>query len=136
MPIVIDASVAIAWRLRDREGTPLADSAIEAAESDLMVVPDLFWHEVRSVLLVAEKQGRIERGSAEGHIQAIRRLRPDGDGDQDDEQVVALARRHNLSGYDAAYLETARRRRAALATLDRRLANAAKDEGIAEVRAI
>ncbi len=134
MPVIVDASVAIAWRLRDREGTTFADSVIEAGESDELIVPDLFWHEVRNVLLVAEKQGRIELDAVENHLQAIRRLRPEGDGEQDDEQVIALARRHNLSGYDAAYLETAKRRRATLATLDRELANAARDEGVAEAR--
>ena len=105
---------------------------MDRAESDVMVVPDLFWHEVRNVLVVAEKQGRIAGGSAESHIQAIRRLRPEGDSYQDDEQVVALARRHNLSAYDAAYLETAKRRRATLVTLDKKLAEAAKNEGVTE----
>ena len=45
-------------------------------------------------------------------------------------QIAALARRHGLSGYDAAYLETAMRRRAKLATLDRKLAAAATGEGV------
>ena len=43
--------------------------------------------------------------------------------------LAALARRHRLSGYDAAYLETAMRRRAKLATLDRKLAAASAREG-------
>ena len=130
MPIVIDASVAIAWRLRDREGTPFADSTIEVGESEGMIVPDLFWHEVRSVLLVAERQGRIEIGSTEDHMQTFRKLRPETDGGQDDDQVAALARRHALGGYDAAYLETAKRRGAGLATLDKKLASAAANEGV------
>ena len=52
------------------------------------------------------------------------------DNDQDDRQTVALARRHNLCGYDAAYLETAKRRSAELATLDKKLAAVAASEGI------
>ena len=48
---------------------------------------------------------------------------------QDDGQIAALARRHCLSGYDAAYLKTALRRRAKHATLDRKLA-AASREGV------
>ncbi len=43
---------------------------------------------------------------------------------------LCLARRHRLSGYDAAYLETALRRGAKLATLDRKLATAAAREGV------
>lgn len=38
--------------------------------------------------------------------------------------TVALAQRYGLSGYDAAYLETARRRGADLVTLDHKLATA------------
>ena len=48
MAIVIDASVAIAWRLRDREGTPYSAAVIERIEGEEAVVPDLFWHEVRT----------------------------------------------------------------------------------------
>jgi predicted nucleic acid-binding protein len=52
------------------------------------------------------------------------------DHDQSDRDTVALARRHSLSGYDAAYLETAKRRGADLATLDLNLANASAREGL------
>ena len=131
MTVVIDASIAIAGRLRDRPGTPYADFVIEQGGLESIVVPDLFWHEVRSVLLVAERQGRIEEGATEDHLKDLRQLSLQTDGDQHDDQITALARQHKLSGYDAAYLETAKRRGARLATLDRKLANAAKDEGVA-----
>ena len=129
MAIVIDASVAIAKRLRDQDGTPFADVVVERIAVEEAVVPDLFWHEVRSVLLREERNGRIEVNATEGHMQAIRLLPLLTDGNQDDSQVAALARRHGLSGYDAAYLETAMRRGAKLATLDRKLAAAAAREG-------
>ena len=41
-----------------------------------------------------------------------------------------LARRHGLSGYDAAYLETAKRCGGKIATLDRKLAAVAAGEGV------
>ena len=130
MAIVVDASVAIAWRLRDQDGTPFADAVVERIAVEEAVVPDLFWHEVRSVLLREERNRRIEVGAADDHMQAIRLLPLSTDGDQDDGQIAALARRHGLSGYDAAYLETAMRRGAKLATLDRKLAAAAVGEGV------
>ena len=130
MALVIDASVAIAWRLRDREGTPYADSAIERGGLESVVVPDLFWHEVRNVLLGAERKGRIDAGTAEDHLKDLRQLSFQSDSDQDDDQTAALARRHGLSGYDAAYLETAIRRGAELATLDKSLAKAAAKESV------
>lgn len=52
------------------------------------------------------------------------------DHDQDDARTLVLARRHALSSYDAAYLETAKRRGATIATLDAKLATAATAEGI------
>ena len=130
MAIVIDASVAIAKRLRDQDGTPFADAVVERVAVEEAVVPDLFWHEVRSVLLREERNGRIEVNATEGHMQAIRLLPLSTDGNQNDDQIAALARRHRLSGYDAAYPETALRRGAKLATLDRKLAAAAAREGV------
>ena len=130
MAVVIDASIAIARRLRDRPGTPCADSVIEQGGSESIVVPDLFWHEVRSVLLVAERQGRIDVGTTEDHLKDLRQLSLQSDSDQDDDRLTALARHHGLSGYDAAYLETAKRRGAKLATLDKKLAAAAAREGV------
>jgi predicted nucleic acid-binding protein len=45
--------------------------------------------------------------------------------------VLALARQHALSAYDAAYLELALRLSLPLATLDRRLQAAATAAGVA-----
>ena len=130
MAIVIDASVAIAWCLRDRRGTVQADAAMERASSETAIVPGLFWHEVRSVLVVAERKERIEADAAECHIERLRTLQFVTDDHQDDRQTIALARRHGISGYDAAYLETAKRRNAKLAALDKKLAAAAAGEGV------
>jgi predicted nucleic acid-binding protein len=46
-------------------------------------------------------------------------------------EVLPIARRHQLSAYGAAYLELSIRRQAPLATLDDRLQKAAKAAGIA-----
>ena len=130
MAIVIDASVAIAWCLRDREGTAEADAVIDRVSTEAAIVPGLFWHEIRNVLVVAERQERIEADAADSHIERLRTLNFVTDDDQDDHQTVTLARRHGLSGYDAAYLETTRRRGARLATLDGDLAEAATRESV------
>jgi len=45
-------------------------------------------------------------------------------------EIVATARAHRLSTYDASYLELARRLALPLATLDRDLATAAKRDGV------
>lgn len=45
-------------------------------------------------------------------------------------EIFRLARRHQLTAYDAAYVELALRDRLPLATLDRALARAARIEGV------
>ena len=48
-----------------------------------------------------------------------------------EDQVLALARQHRLTVYDAAYLELALRQDLPIATLDMPLAAAARAEGVA-----
>jgi predicted nucleic acid-binding protein len=45
-------------------------------------------------------------------------------------EVLSVAREHDLSAYDAAYLELALRKGLPLATLDTRLRNAARRAGV------
>ncbi len=97
-----------------------------------IVVPGLFWHEIRNVLVVAERKDRIEAESAEIHLNRLRALPLAADQDQDDARTLTLARRHGLGANDAAYLETAKRLHADLATLDKKRLSAAVVEGVAD----
>ncbi len=74
--------------------------------------------EIRNVLIVAERRGRIDADATEHHVNRLRILPLVTDDDQDDARTLAFARRHALSSYDAAYLETAKRRGTTIATLD------------------
>ncbi len=130
MAVVIDASTAAAWCFRDEEGTGEADAAIARLSVETGIVPGLFWHEMRNVLVVAERSGRITSTDVERNLYHLRTLPLLTDDDQSDIDTVVLARRHGLSGYDAAYLETAKRHGADLATLDRKLATASAREGL------
>jgi len=53
------------------------------------------------------------------------------DASPDESRVLALAHRHRLTVYDAAYLELAAREALPLATLDTELAAAAQAEQVA-----
>lgn len=128
MALVIDASVAAAWCFQDEEGSAEADALMSRIADKGGVVPDLFWHELRNILIVAERKKRIESEAAGVYLERVRALPLVTDDSQDDAKTLALCRRHGLSGYDAAYLETAKRRGMALATLDKKLAKAARDE--------
>ena len=63
-------------------------------------------------------------------MRRLRRLRIHRAEESDDLEVMALARAHRLTAYDASYLALAVREGCALASLDRRLNEAAAAEGV------
>lgn len=130
MPLVLDASVTAASGLAD-ENSAYADAAMDLAVEQGAVVPSVWWYEVRNILIVAERRGRSTEPHSAQFLLALGRLPIAIDRDQESDMVLALARTHNLTAYDAAYLETAVRRDAILATLDRTLAKAAERQGVA-----
>ena len=130
MRFVADASIAAAWVLPD-EDTALADLAFDRLGEDTAVVPNLFWHELRNVLLKAERRGRISKDHANASMARVRRLAIRCPADADDDHVMALARGHQLTAYDASYLALAITEECLLASLDGRLNEAATAEGVA-----
>ena len=129
MAFVADASIAAAWVLPD-EKAPLADVALERMGEETAKVPSVFWHELRNLLLSAERRGRIDQGHADASLARLRQLRIRCPGDASDLQVMSLARSHQLTAYDASYLALAIREGCALASLDKRLSKAAANEGV------
>ena len=129
MPFVIDASIAIAWALDDEEH-PTAVRSLDRIRNDEARVPGLWWYEVRNSLVTNERRRRLTEGDTTGFLQALSRLALTFDHDADDVQTLALARRHGLTIYDAVYLELAQRENIPLATLDGKLANAARAEKV------
>lgn len=129
MPFVLDASIIGSWAFPD-ESSPVADTAQERIGFDHSVVPALWWYEVRSVLLIGERTGRIEPAGTAGFLADLARLSIEVDRDPASEVVLALARSHRLTVYDASYLELALRLGVPLATLDRALAAAARAVGV------
>lgn len=129
MAIVIDVSVAAAWCFPD-EQADTAERVLEHLPRVGGVIPSLFRHELRNVLIVNERRGRIDQADSARFLMRLRALRLLHDDAHDEDTVMALARKHMLSAYDSAYLETALRRGDSLATLDRNLARAASAESV------
>lgn len=127
MPFVLDASVAACWLMPD-EVHPLAARTGERLIDDHAVVPRIWWFEIRNLLVVNERRGRLDIDKSSRALGILRRLPIEFDHGTDEEALLGIARRHRLSVYDAAYLELARRERFPLATLDRALASAARIE--------
>ena len=130
MAVVIDASIAAAWCFPDEDESLSADFVLLDLVGEPAIVPGLFWYEVRNALIRAERRGRIDDEGAARFLEQLRKLRTEVDGEHDEARTLSLARRHTLTFYDAAYLETALRRQARLATLDGALAAAAAAEGV------
>ena len=126
---VLDASVALAWFLDD-EQAPQADNVRARLIRERAYVPQLWHLEVRNGLIIAERHGRLSATRINECLEAIKWLPIQTDSEAVLDTVVSLARMHNLSVYDAVYLELAKRRDAALASLDGALLRAAAEEGV------
>ena len=132
MAIVIDVSIAAAWCFPD-EQADAAERVLEDLPRLGGVIPGLFWYEIRNVLIVIERRASIDSTDSARFLMRLGTLRLLHDDAHDDDVVMALARNHSLSAYDASYLETALRRGDSLATLDRALIRAARSEGVSVV---
>jgi predicted nucleic acid-binding protein len=127
---VIDTSVAMAWCFED-EATEAADLVLDRLREDEAVVPAIWPLEVANVLLVAERRGRLTEAQVSRFLGLLTQLPIEvDDAPRELAGIVAAGRRHELSSYDASYLVLAERLGASLATLDRRLAKAAKRAGV------
>jgi predicted nucleic acid-binding protein len=127
--LVIDASVAAAWLFDDELHTG-ANALLARLYDGLVFVPQHWHFEVRNALLVGERRGRITSEQTSTSLSYLSELPLHTDTEGDLDASFDMARSHGLSFYDAIYLELARRRQAALATLDSRLNRAALAEGL------
>ena len=115
------------------EEDPTAAGAMQHVAQHGGVAPRIWWYELRNALLMNERRGRISRQQVSDTLADSLALGISIDAAHEESQLLDLARRFELSVYDAAYLETALRRSLPLATLDRRLLEAAEVLGVALV---
>jgi predicted nucleic acid-binding protein len=130
MSVVLDSSIVGCWCFPD-EISSIADAAMLEIAADEAVVPTIWWFEVRNLLLTGERVGRMDSIGTAGFLADLEAFSIRIDRAPESDVVLALARTHRLTIYDAAYLELASRIDAPLATLDRQLARAAR---VASVR--
>ncbi len=129
---VLDCSVAMAWCLAD-ERSDYADAVLDGLCTEGAVVPAIWHLEVLNVLLMAERRGRSNTEKTQLVLDTLSRLPISIDRDTpslESSGLVALARRHGLSSYDAAYLQISQREQIQIATLDRRRRAAANEIGL------
>jgi len=127
---VLDTSVTMAWCFEDEARTE-TDQLLRSLGDEPATVPALWQWEVVSVLLVAQRKGRMSEAQADRFLALLAQLPIEVETIATLTGVLSMGRRHVLSAYDAAYLELASRAGLGLATLDTRLADAAREVGVA-----
>jgi predicted nucleic acid-binding protein len=123
MPFVLDSSVALAWILPDERSTAV-DEIADRLEGDFAVVPAVWPLEILNALLVASRRARISAEDLKRSLSDLSALPIEVEQVDMAEMpaaVSALAQRHGITSYDAAYVELAKRRGLALASVDRNL---------------
>ncbi|WEK05436.1 MAG: type II toxin-antitoxin system VapC family toxin [Candidatus Devosia phytovorans] len=131
--MILDASVAIAWSIEE-EHTPAILDVLSLVTEGGAYVPQLWNVEVANVLLMKGRRGKIPMHTVSGLLEGLSRLGIETDSETSDKAwgiTLALAMRHNLTVYDATYLELAVRKHLTLATIDDKLVIAARAEGLA-----
>jgi predicted nucleic acid-binding protein len=132
--LVADASFCGAWVLQDEHS--------EAAEGTLrsllggkagLAVPCLWHFEMLNLLRSAVRRKRLPQDAAQGALALLDQIpiaRVDMPGIAVRARILELSISHQLSAYDAAYLELADRLHAPLLTGDRALAQVAVALGV------
>ena len=131
MPFVLDCSVTMAWVFRD-EATNATDRLRDMLGKNRALVPALWPTETANALLAATRRKRIGREEWSRLRMQLNALPIDVDPVSTARTwgpVLDLAAVHDLTVYDATYLELAMRSGFPLATLDRALRIAAQAEG-------
>ena len=116
----------------DEQGT-LTDALLDRIASSQPVVPGHWILEVTNGLLLAARRGRLRSDEDLQIMDRLADLRVQVDAETSERgwrETLLLARRFELTTYDAAYLELAVRRDAPLITMDTELARAALELGV------
>jgi predicted nucleic acid-binding protein len=129
MPLVVDASVALAWALPD-ESSAYADAVLIAVEREGLRVPELWTSEIANGLAVAFLRKRITSADEAVFLSALSNLRIEVEKASAAVTAIrdatAAAMRYGLTAYDAAYVDLALREGLTLATLDAAMRKAAE----------
>lgn len=129
---VIDCSLTMAWLFED-EKSSYSEKIFDQLEDEKAIVPSIWLLEVINVLLISEKRKRITSTHTSHFINVLTNLPIqiiENNNLSQHESVLFLAKKHDLTAYDAAYLDLASKFGVPLATLDKALSKAAKEAGV------
>ena len=131
MAFVLDCSVTMAWIFPD-EATDATDRLRDELLGTRAFVPALWPVDTANALLVATRRGRMSQDEwpeIRAHLDALPIDVDPLSATRTWGAALDLANAHDISVYDAMYLELAMRMRMPLATLDQRLGAAGRAAG-------
>lgn len=129
MSLVPDAPVLFAWYLSHPTESEF-EGLLETMTASPCLVPQNWWFEIRNMLIEAERSHRIEPSETAGILADLSGLPLEIDRSVQSEVCLALARKHQISVSEAAYLELAARSGSDLVSRSQTLIQAAREEGI------
>jgi predicted nucleic acid-binding protein len=135
---VFDASFGCALVIPD-EKNPIVDKIrANIGEEEEIFVPNLFWYETANVFKKLLQRKRYPFDEVLEFFPSLNAIRLTVDYETGSDyalKILRLSNDYSISAYDAAYLELAGRKKAALCTLDEDLITAAKEYGVTVLEA-
>ena len=134
---VLDASIVLTWCFPDENAALAQHVADRFKQGDTALAPSFWPHEVLNALLAGEKLKRISGALVQSFLNDLAVLPvalaqfPAG---VVFDRIQSLSRKHDLTAYDAAYLDLALESGLPLATLDDDLIRSCKKAGAGLVR--
>lgn len=118
---MLDASLAVSWCFEEAQ-TPYASAVLDQVYQGAEIHVPLIWPlEVTNALVKAFRRKKISREELVEYVQRLSALQITVDYETVNRafaEVLILAERYQLTTYDAAYLELAKRRNLPIATSD------------------
>ena len=133
MVYVFDSSFVIATIIPDEETPEIKSLHSKIKNNDEKHAPQLIWYEIANVFMNLIRRKRFSKEEVNHLIPLLSFVNLSTDfesGANYAKRLWNLCSDYNLSAYDAAYLELAKRKRAVLCTLDENLINAANKYGV------
>ena len=134
---VVDASTVLAWCFPDEQDDLAQHVAGLFKRGDTAIAPSFWPHEVLNALLAGEKRKRISKQLVRAFLDDLALLPivlEQLPSKLVFERIQELSREHNLTSYDAAYLDLALDSKLPLATLDADLIRACRRARVRLVR--
>jgi predicted nucleic acid-binding protein len=132
LSIVTDMSVVLAWFFEE-EHTKRALGVLDRIEQEGMLVPPLWWSELENGILMGERRRRKTGADSAAFLKLVRALPIQTDDvprHRISDEILEIGRGHQLTAYDAAYVELAQRQSDGLATFDVTIRRCARALGL------